>query len=91
MITANDQSLPSLLESYVSKQASSAQDEDPSQMTTWTTSKFMPTTTLPSIGMQIGTKAEMEETEAVKTVPNPQIAEEAAQGTKLPSWTCVIS
>ncbi len=90
-ITANDQSLPSLPESYVSKQASSAQDEDPSQTTTRTTSKFMPTTTLPNIGMQVGTEAEIEETKAVKTVPNPQIAEEAAQGTKLPSWSCVIS
>jgi hypothetical protein len=51
----------------------------------------MPNTTLPSIGMQVRTKAEMEETEAVKTVPNTQIAKEAAQGTELPSWTCVIS
>ena len=90
-IAANDQSLPSLQESYVSKQASSVQDEDPSQTTTRTTSEFMPTTILPSIGMQVGTEAEMEETEAVKTVPNPQIAEEAAQGTELPSWTCIIS
>jgi hypothetical protein len=51
----------------------------------------MPTTTLPSIRMRVGTKAEMEETEAVKMVLNPQIAEEAAQGTALPSWMCVIS
>jgi hypothetical protein len=60
-------------------------------MTTQTTSEFMPTTTLPSIRMRVGTIAEMEETEAVKMVPNPQITEEAAQGTELPSWTCVIS